>query len=267
MDFVAFQNNIIPKESLNFYSLERFRFSDACFESIIFINGSFPLLAYHQKRLDKTTAFLGFEPYEISENLLLEVLHRNSLEKNNARIRLSLVRKNGRNYSPYGKEVEALVEAEPTNIALFTSINKLGTYKEFTKTKNIISSFKTSSALGYVLAKKYAEEQGLNEVLISNTNGDWIEAASSNLFVIKDGIIYTSADDSACVLGVVRNFIIEHFSVCFVRIDKEFLLAANEIFLTNGINLVQSVLSFEGKTLENRLTQELQEKIKTLLLI
>lgn len=267
MDFVAFQNNIIPKESLNFYSLERFRYADACFESILYINGKFPLLSYHQERLDTTANLLAFQPYQISAELLSDLLEKNAIEHKSARLRLSLIRKSGHNYCPTGEETQVLIEAMPTNLPTFSSINKLGLFRDFTKAKNKFSSIKSASALGYVMAKKYAAEQALDDVLIANSDGEWIEASSSNIFAIKDGLIYTSANDSACVHGVVRSFILKHFPVTFTSLDLSFLIEADEIFLTNGINLVQKVLKFEGKSLENRLSREVQEKMKTLLLI
>ena len=115
------------------------------------------------------------------------------------------------------------------------------------------------------MAKKYAVEKTWNDVLISNQENEWIESSSSNVYVVKNNKIYTPKLESGCVSGVCRSFLLNHFDINFVSIDSEVLIDADEIFLSNGVNLIQPVLFLEQKQLETTQTKQLISSTKKLL--
>lgn len=265
MTIVSFNNSLITKDSLGFYEVERFRVADAHFESLLYANGNFPLIDLHQKRIKAAAKLFGFKEVEVDSNHILQLLKENKLDKQYAKIRISIVRKNGLNYTPMGKSVQVLIEAFPLD-DIFTPISKLGLYLDNQKYANKFSAIKSSNALLYVLARKFAEEKKLDEVLICNQEGKWIEASSSNVFIVKNNTLYTPNLLSGGVHGICQQFIINFFEVNFVDFDDEMLSLADEIFLTNGVQLIQSVKELRGKVFKKtktlKMIKALQKELK-----
>lgn len=266
MNFIGFNNQIIDKKLLNFYLVERFRYADAFFESILFTNGRFPLMKYHRERIYEACQFLHFDNFEVNIAFILDLIARNSALNKTLRIRISIIRAEGNNYKPKGQKINFLIECKEID-ALFNSIDTLSTYNEIKKQITPFAAFKTSNALLYVMAKRFALEKTWNDVLICNEQNHWIEATSSNIFFVKNNEIYTSKNESGCVLGVCREFISNHFEVNYVDVDDNFIEEVEEIFLTNGVNLIQPVLYFENKQLETSFTEKIINKTKKLLVI
>ncbi len=266
MDFIGFNSQILDKKLLNFYLVERFRYADAFFESILFTNGKFPLLSYHRERLYEACQAFHFDNYEINVAFLLDLIARNGGLDKTLRIRISLVRADGLNYKPNGSGVNVLIECSGVT-SVFQEVETLSTYSEIKKQINPFSIFKTSNALLYVMAKKFALENTWNEVLICNENNHWIESSASNFYIIKNNSIYTSKMDSGCVSGVCRSFITNQFKIYYVDIDDQFLNEADEIFLSNGVNLIQPVFYFDNKQLSTEQTEKIVSKTKKLLAI
>jgi branched-chain amino acid aminotransferase len=259
MQFISFNDEIIVANHLNFYQVERFRVADACFESMLYINGRIPLLSYHQERLNKTCQLLAYNSYHISLELIQLLLSKNKLNQKKARVRISLVRKAGFNYKPKGLAVHVLIEVSEID-EIFNSVNKLGLFKNFKKPINPLSQVKSANALIYVMALNYAQENSLDDVLIQNECNYWIEASSSNLFFIKNKQLFTSKEDSGCVLGVARIFLINLLGAQCVDITEKCLEEADEIFLSNAVQLIKPVITFRNRTLSTLETIKLMDR-------
>ena len=261
MSYISFNGQIIRQDQINFYAVERFRVADACFESMLYRHERIPLLLLHQERLTKTCALLNFQDYQISFAEIERLLFENNLATEMVRVRISLVRKHGANYKPLGKEVQVLIETIKLT-EIFKPVNNLGFYNVFKKSSNALACIKSSNALIYVLAKQFAQENKYDEVLIANEQKEWIEASSSNVFVIKNKQIYTAKEDSGCVNGVCKDFLINFLDVQFVELTDLFLEEADELFLSNAVQLIQPVLKLDGKSLGTAKTAELIKNVK-----
>lgn len=264
MEFVVFNNEIIPKEKLNFYSLERFRYADACFESMLFINGKIPLLKYHQKRLNKTCTFLGFQQNNISIGSIQKLVEQQQKNTKFWRIRYSLVRAEGANYLPHGNKVNTLIECQALN-NIFKEIDNLGLYSQIKKPINLYAQYKTANTLLYVKAKQFARHNNYDEVLLLNDENKWIESSSSNIFAIVNNEIYTTKKNSGAVVGTSQKFIKNNFKVKTTKMDSIFLSEVNELFLTNGVQIIQSVKMLNNKKLQCSKTQEIINKVKEII--
>src|SRR5690606_29050555 len=98
-----------------------------------------------------------------------------------------------------------------------------------------------------------------DECLLLNSNDRICESAIGNIFLVKDGLIYTPPLSEGCVAGIVRRWILENLpSAGFQIMQKEFTLsevvAADELFLTNSIRPVRRVASFENTKFERKVT-------------
>lgn len=130
---------------------------------------------------------------------------------------------------------------------------RLGLYTEQYKPCHDLSLVKSGNALLYTMAGIWAKEEGWDDVLLLNEHGCICEATGSNVFVVKGETVYTPALSEGCVDGVMRRHIItrlQHadYTLSETMVTIEQLEQADAVFLTNAIQGIISVQSFEGTT-------------------
>ena len=108
--------------------------------------------------------------------------------------------------------------------------------------------------------------------IIETTVGNLSEAATSNLFWVKERTLYTPSLSMGALPGIARELVIElaaeaSVEVCEVAKTKSALLNADEAFLTNSIIEVTPLTSLDGEEIATgvpgpltRLLQELWHK-------
>lgn len=251
-----------------------FRYGDGFFETIHVSKSKIQFLNLHFERIIDSAKKLKLKlPSHFNEEFLkndiLKLLNKNKLYSG-VRIRLNIYRKDGGLYTPESNLASYTIEAEklPIHIYELNKIGlKIGIYDEIKKPTSILSSIKSNNSLVYILASIYKTENNFNDCLILNEHSDIIEATSSNLFLVKNNVIYTNSASSGCVNGVMRNVIIElAISQKYIVYDdcifKEAdLIEADEIFLTNTISGIKWVLSFKDRRYFNKVSKKLIEEL------
>jgi branched-chain amino acid aminotransferase len=97
---------------------------------------------------------------------------------------------------------------------------------------------KSLNYLNNILAKVEAIEAGCDEAIMLNTEGYVVECTGDNLFIIKNGKVYTPPVDDGMLNGVTRRFVLEklcpQLGVTAVEssLRIEEVLKADEVFLT-----------------------------------
>lgn len=258
------------------FSNRAFRYGDSLFESIRYTNGKIMFLADHVKRIKLSMTILRMNvPVEFTtlniEQLIIHLLEQNNIKKE-ARIRLTVFRNEGGLYTPDTNDISFLIETE----ALETSgyiINQKGlwvdVYAEIKKPINKISNLKTGSALLYVMAGITKTSLKLDDCLLVNDNGNIIESISSNIFVVKNGTIYTSPITDGCIDGVMRKQILDLAAqnkiLAFEQpLTVHTLTNGDEVFLTNAIKGVQWVGQFKNKFYTNQKAVFFADKLNEL---
>ncbi|MBY4676212.1 aminotransferase class IV [Marinobacterium arenosum] len=112
---------------------------------------------------------------------------------------------------------------------------------------------KITGLLPNILAAQQAREQGADEALLMR-DGLLTEGANSNLFVIRQGVIYTPKRSSEILGGITRELILEladdeGIPYQEVDIDYQTLLAADEVWLSGSTRGVVPVVSVDGHTI------------------
>jgi branched-chain amino acid aminotransferase len=112
------------------------------------------------------------------------------------------------------------------------------------------------------MACLYASENGLDDALIQNAGGSIIEATSANIFIVSNGVLYTPELKDGCIAGTMRMQIINialdnNIKVYECTITPQYLLAADEIFLTNAIYGIQWISSYRTKRYFNEMAHHL----------
>jgi branched-chain amino acid aminotransferase len=112
----------------------------------------------------------------------------------------------------------------------------------------------------YTAADEYARQNKFDEAIILNEHDKVADASIFNVFVIKDGIVYTPPAEDGPVKGVLRELLLTRLArhtIVEKSLTVQELYAADEIFLTNVIRGIRWVEYLDEKRLENKQTKEL----------
>jgi branched-chain amino acid aminotransferase len=221
--------------------------------------GRIPLLAFHVDRCFRGLAQLGFQKSvhlsgETLEKEILSLCRKNG-HPQSARVRICFFRGDGGLYDPVSPIPHYTIETWPLP-EHYGQLNEnglaLAIYPDDMKSTGVLSNLKTNSALLYAMAARYAKERQCNEALVLNVHGRVADASIANLFWIRDGIVYTNPLSEGGVEGVMRKTLLqiareEGREIVQSPVDREGLLEADEIFLTNALYGIRWVGQFEGK--------------------
>lgn len=182
-----------------------------------------------------------------------------------------LIRKNGFN----GALKIAVIKNKNLSDLIIMMKNSTYNYKDYQKGfKLTISSvlrnstakltkYKTLNYLENLLEFKSAKSKGFDEVVFFNEKKYLAEGAISNIFLVKDEILYTPMTGSGLLEGIMRSKVIEKTS--FQVIEKDLSIEdideADAVFMTNSLMRVMPVKSIQG-TDYHQINYEIVEKIR-----
>jgi branched-chain amino acid aminotransferase len=272
--FVNVNGNVLSSDSAVLSADNRsFRYGDGIFETIRFANGKVQFLGRHVQRIHDSLAILRIDvPSHYTEDYfrseISKLVGSNKVEKG-ARIRLTIFRKEGGYYTPHIDEPNFLIECEPIEEAHY-NLNPKGysidIYPDYKKPINKLSNVKSNNALMNVLAGVYRKQNDLDDCVILNQNFGIAECISSNIFAVKNGVLYTPPIMDGCVDGIMRKHLIEvarshRISVYEVSLQMNVLLNSDEIFLTNVISGVRWVGAYKAKRFYNNMAKLIIDKL------
>lgn len=239
-----------------------YRYGEGLFETMLFRNGQLQFAKEHILRLQEGIALLGINPPAGFGQSLIETTVAELLEKNNhlpaARIRLSVTAGDGllHQINPAGFEwlLESFPHPQLTGSAQNNGIT-LGLFPTVQKNTGALSGVKTASHLVYALAARYAQQHGLNDCVVLNTNGAVCDTSIANIFMLKQGILVTPPLNSGCIAGIMRKKLLEWCAQQQIPVQErpvlpEELLLADELFTTNVIKGICPVARYEGREYE-----------------
>jgi len=264
MLYVNNNGKVLPRESYNLQAGSRaFLYGDGIFESIRIFGGKPINLDIHFKRLFKGAEALciTIPDYLHGEFLTEKMLELIALSQitTGGRCRVSVDRTAGGTYRPEKNDAVFFIEVMPLEENEFILNYKgleVDIYKPLKLTKTFLSPFKTKNGLVKVMAAVHAAEQGLDDFLLTNEQGNIIESSNSNLFIVSNGVLYTPGIDEGCIGGTMRMLVINiavqnNIRVYECPILPHNLLSADEIFLTNAISGIRWVGGYRTKRYMN----------------
>jgi aminodeoxychorismate lyase len=216
VNMIVFLNGqFVPEAQAMVSVLDRsFLYGDGIFEVMRVIRGKPFCWAEHIDRFQRGAAFLKIQPPFAPDELLahaLQLIERNRTPE--ALLRITLSRGVGqRGYSPEGANHPTLVMT--LHPAPETNAGPPPAWRVITASCRLpanepLAEFKTCNKLPQVLARAEADAAGAHEALLLNTDGQVVEASSSNLFWIADGHVCTSPLRSGILAGVTRLVALE----------------------------------------------------------
>jgi branched-subunit amino acid aminotransferase/4-amino-4-deoxychorismate lyase len=258
--FINHNGSYIIAEQPLFTSQNRaFAYGDALFETIRFTCSKPQFLKEHLHRLHNGMNIFKMPVDSLFdetflENTIIELAQKNGITTD-GRIKLTYYRNEGGLYTPENNTVSYLIEAtaiEEKGYNLNAKGYTVDVYTELKKSPGPLSSIKSANSAVYVLAGIYKNKMGLDECILTNDKGNITEAITSNVFAVKNGVLYTSPIAEGCVDGVMRKKIIEiaqsnRMAVYELSVTQSVLLGADELFLTNAINGIRWIVAYKQK--------------------
>lgn len=114
---------------------------------------------------------------------------------------------------------------------------------------------KSTSLLGAVLARQISVEAGATETIMFRD--EWLsEASSSNVWIVKDGILVGPPKDNLVLTGIrygLLERLCEERGIPFAlrRVSREEVFAADELLISSATKEVLPVVTLDGKTIGN----------------
>lgn len=270
--YMLTQSGFVKEEELKYSYEERgLQFGDGVYEVIRIYGGVYYLMDEHMDRLYRSADAIKLTiPYEKEElyTQLDELLKKNNVT-GDAKMYLQVTRGSAPRDHAFPKGVVANLYAymkdDPRKLEPMRNGVSVITQPDIRWEMCYIKSL---NLLPNVMAKQEATEQGSFEAVL-HKDGKVTEGSSANVYLVKDGTIYTHPATNHILYGCVR-LRIEEFSkqqgISFV--NEAFLVDdmfdADELFLTSSTAEIMPITSVDGKQIASGqpgpITQKLQEQ-------
>ncbi len=253
-------------------------YGDGIFEGIRIYDGCVFRLQEHLKRLYTSAKYIMMKiPLSIDEIewVVLETCRRNNLQ--NGYIRLLVTRGEG------DLGLSPSLCKQPTIICIASKI-KLYPEAAYSKGLDIITvptqrmvasglnpRVKSCNYLNNILAKIEGANSGCVEALMLNADGYVIECTGDNIFLFKDGVLYTPPTYMGALRGITRDAIIEIATqMGYIVKEEPFtrfeVFDADECFMTGTAAEVVPVVKVDARPIgtgrPGRMTKKLNRKFR-----
>ncbi|QST01223.1 branched-chain-amino-acid transaminase [Pontibacillus sp. ALD_SL1] len=250
-----------------------FLYGDGVFEGIRAYSGNIFKLDEHVNRLyDSAKSILLELPYEKEEfkQVIVDTIRQNELS--DAYIRVVVSRGPGNlGLDPAScptPRVVVIAEA----LALFPKELyerglRLGSVASRRNRPDVLSpQVKSLNYLNNILVKLEANQAGVDEALMLNDQGYVTEGSADNIFIVKNGTIYTPPVYLGALEGVTRNAIIdlaeEHgYELKQEPFTRHDVYVADEVFLTGTAAEVIAVVDVDKRQIGNGLPGEMTNEL------
>jgi len=120
----------------------------------------------------------------------------------------------------------------------------------------ITPQVKSMNYLNNILAKIEALDNDVPEAIMYNHEGYVAEATGDNIFIVRDGVIYTPPVEAGSLEGITRGVVIslameEKLEVIEKNLTRYDLYICNEFFLTGTAAEVIGIVEIDGRIIGN----------------
>lgn len=231
-----------------------FLYGDGVFETLRVYSGVPFKLDSHLDRMARGCRTIRLkmpDPCEIKEGVRA-VLEGNRLS--DAYLRITVTRgATGLMWSDLAcEEPTLMIIAKPYHPKDFGAGLKLVLSHLRTDEGNPLSGVKQTGISAKILARSEAVDSGADDALMLDMRGNVAEAASSNIFWVRNGRIYTPFLSCGILPGITRSTVIgiaqcRGLSILEGEFCLDELRAAEEVFLTSSTWELAPVLSLDGR--------------------
>lgn len=133
---------------------------------------------------------------------------------------------------------------------------------------NIDSKIHHNNLINNILAKIEANNAGADDALMLDNNGFVAETNACNIFMIKNGMVFTPNAD-ACLPGITRKTVItlcqqNNITIHLKNISLTEMYNADQVFTTGTMGELTAVKMIDGRVIINRSGADLLQHINDL---
>ncbi|MDX1907079.1 MAG: aminotransferase class IV [Bacteroidia bacterium] len=274
----VYNGDLITAGNTGLPALNRaFKVGDGLFETARLWKGQVLWEDIHLQRMARGMRLLGMKPWDEHERQRwaqgIRQLWGMYDFPVHARLRWQVFRAGGGAYAPLQDDTDWVLELIPLEAGYHsTPPARLVSYPEIRVRHSRLSACKTSSALLYVCAARYARDRGGDDALMFSPGGKAVEAASANLWWTEGEILCTPPLRTGCVDGVMRRMVHTLAAELGIPVKEKTISVADfapasQVFLTNAIRGVwpvatidKQILSPAATTIPDMLQKKLVDK-------
>jgi D-alanine transaminase len=261
MSYAILNGKIIERSEAKVDVEDRgYQFGDGVYEVIRVYNGKMFTVTEHLNRFVKSSESIGITlPYTLEHltKLLDELIAKNNLQLGTIYMQITRGVAPRNHAFPLEKVTPSLVAYTKEALRPVGSL-KTGVRAILTEDiRWLLCDIKSLNLLGNLLAKQKAAEKGCFEA-IQHRSQDVTEGSSSNIFIVRNGVVITHPSDNLILKGITKDVI---FQICassnIVVEERTFTLdelaKADEVFLSSTTSEVMPIIEVDGKRVANGL--------------
>lgn len=261
---VCVNGKFVDKKNAKISALDNgFLYGDGIYETMRTYNGVVLELEIHMKRLEKSAKAIGLEmPWGAKkiEEWTKKIVKLNKARDSRVRITLS----RGENGFDFNSCKNPTLVIHSERLALKPEIYSAGASVVTMKLQRVFPEVKTVGLTHMIQAYRAMNLQEETEAIIVDKKDFVREGASTNIFIVRKGVLWTPA--TGMLLGTTRNRVVELAQKAGLKVlIKDFkvgeLAKAEEIFLTNRPREIIPVTKLNGKKVGNGKVGEITKKM------
>lgn len=122
-----------------------------------------------------------------------------------------------------------------------------------------LAGMKHLNRLEQIMARVEWNDDAIHEGIMLDYNENVIEGTMTNLFYVKNDVLFTASLKNCGIAGILREWICEQLPVNQHEFSKNELFNANEIFVCNSIMGICGIKTLENTTFQlGHITTQLQ---------
>ncbi len=253
MTYVLFNNEVTTREHVKIDMEDRgYNFGDGIYEVIPVYKTKTVAMEEHLQRFEESASKLEIQlPYDrnVMSTLLNELKTKNKITDGIIYVQMT------RGVSPrahlYERNATGLITGFTREMPFPVDQKQTGIQAYVTEDiRWLRCDIKTINLLGNTMVKRMATDNLCQEGIM-HRNGTMTEGSSSNLFMVKDGTIYTHPATNLILNGITRQIVIElartnGYNVVEETFTTQQLQEADEAFITSTTQEVTPIAQIHG---------------------
>ena len=266
MSIAYLNGEYLPLAEARISPLDRgFLFGDGIYEVIPYYNGQSVGLMPHIERMINGLAAIEIKSTLTADDwktLLDDLIARNSEVGENLGVYVHVSR---------GADVKRL-HAYPDNVepTIFAFAFKIKDPEPADRTQahqySMITTedlrwqrchIKSTALLGNVIHYQEGHAAGADEAMLFNAKGELTEGSSTNVFIVKDGVVATPVQDNQILPGITRRIVLDSLKADgSIKVGERIITmdevrAADEVWITSSSKEIAPVTKLDGKPVGN----------------
>lgn len=255
-----------------------FLYGDSVFDLVKYVEGKFLFWEEHYLRLMATMRIARMDipnsfTLEFLENEIQKTIQANSLSAKPLLIRTTITRKEGGGYTPENQDINYCIDIDGITTPFYQNLNipyEVELFRDYYTQTDLLSTLNSTNRLLNIIGSVFARENDYQNCILMNTNKNVVSFLDGNIFLVFGNEIVTPPLSDGVPNGITRKKLIEairktnDFTLEERTVSPFELQKADELFLTNIREGIQSVSKYRKKEFTNTTAIKLLGKLNTL---